>query len=654
MDALTKPLERLHEEATWFARLKTLRLMHVTTSMQLRDSVLEECAALEFHPDNLSPLFLLEGAHTTVEDGWTARAEQLRLTHEARREALATEGSTLPALPAPPAKRTPPAAHFALQVHQVLNAKCEPLDGALMVLCLSRVEKPRHFEDELRELVMDPTLEDARWVVVETDVCSLPRLLKELGEDALQVDAREDEARKHDAVKWLLAEDEEPAPPHAGTKSITPQLPPSRAVALRAEVMKAAMAFREGRRHDALKHQAAAVRMCVEWRLPAEATSMELILGSYLAAMAEDKEHRALAIKSYAAAAHTAREAGLPQEEVQALLSLGALQLQPVSLGSRLTGRHVEEAAATYARAGRVAEDAKLSLLAIEGYRIAGQLAAGRRGMKEQAAPLWSRALWIARGLPPSEAQATSAHEAARALAAHYRKNGDTTLADSLEAQALHLEEGTSPTTSTPTPTPSPAASVIKPEPPKAEPATSTAPTPFGSRSVRTALTGIPAVGARPAQPEPLAPEAPLIQPWEFHPQLTAESLAEIRRTSPPTTALPAIPREDRARPYKTRFAILSELEHAGRAGEDEAPWPPPELVDDWLTEEEAPAPRDTVVLPVLPAEGAQPPTDAARDLTDIEHLLVQSAPSVFAPEPPAPTPSVTDPEASPEQTEVA
>jgi len=155
---------------------------------------------------------------------------------------------------------------------------------------------------------------------------------------------------------------------------------------------------------------------------------MELILASYLAHLGQP----AKAIEQYEAAFMRAQQEQLPQLAAQAQLAIGALQF---------VARKPELAAAAYVRGAECAKAANVTLLAIEGYRLAGQAWAdlGKEALATQA---WRSALAVAEKAPAEEVKASSAAETALALAALCREHGLTAQAQSLEEQSLHLEQG--------------------------------------------------------------------------------------------------------------------------------------------------------------------------------------------------------------------
>jgi hypothetical protein len=154
----------------------------------------------------------------------------------------------------------------------------------------------------------------------------------------------------------------------------------------------------------------------------------QIALASYLSGL--NDLPRALAEAE--GAAEYAAQHGLKQAESQARLAAGLLH----ALAKRLP-----EAAREYAASGRAAEQAGVPPLAIEGWRLAGQLAL-QAGNDAEAAASFGEAIRIASGSTPPMVQSSGAAEVARSLAAIYRKRGQGAQAASLETQADEIEAG--------------------------------------------------------------------------------------------------------------------------------------------------------------------------------------------------------------------
>jgi tetratricopeptide (TPR) repeat protein len=175
-----------------------------------------------------------------------------------------------------------------------------------------------------------------------------------------------------------------------------------------------------------VQEQREARDMCLKAELKREAVTMELVLGGYV-----------LQAKQPAQALEVFRDART-RAEAHHLLNL-AVQAQLAQASTLLVLQRSEEAALAYAEAGKLGMAAASPVLAIEGYRMCGQLLAGVGKVKE-ATSAWKQALEVADKAPEDERRASSAPEAARQLAALCRKHGLKVQAESLEAQAAALE----------------------------------------------------------------------------------------------------------------------------------------------------------------------------------------------------------------------
>jgi tetratricopeptide (TPR) repeat protein len=471
MRSISKALARLHEDGAWFARAHELRVLAIQVSADLRKPALQQLLALEFHADNFSPWVGLEDAHTVADDGWQARANRLAEDWQRRREAFAKEGVELPALapapaPAPgnavgdkhrPSKQDSVAglAPFSLTLAEELGALRAPLQGLVVVLAPAVVEDPGAFEQDLTALLRSPALARCRLVLLLADDLPLPReLLEELGEAALLSDCRVDPAAFEADVEALLASGEGGA--LAGTARPRGVVPPRRVddppelpkeqrdAALRQAgidpqymeaapklgglVIGAALAMKQGKGPEAVRLQREARDLSGQLGMPQVKVICQIALASYLSGLGHPQE----AVRELEEAAQTARTHGLGVQESQAWLSLGLVH----ALGKRLP-----QAAQAYVQSARVSEKSGSPLIAIESWRLAGQLAA-QQNLFSQASSAFQEAIRIASGADAQVAKLSSAPEAARTLAVLCRKRGLTAQADALEEQARVMEQG--------------------------------------------------------------------------------------------------------------------------------------------------------------------------------------------------------------------
>jgi len=461
MESIAQPLTRLAEAVQWFAVAREVRLLHVVTSPALRLAALEQVAAGEHHGDNRAPFFVLETPTEEDDDGWEGRAEELRADYEALREALAGggEGIALPEGWTPPTGPRP-LVSFALEIAEALRRLLAPFDGLVLVLAPVWVRRPSRFARGVRALLSAAALERARFIVVEVDGACCAHVARALGKRAERVDARIDERAARDDMAERLAA-MSAAPPGASSAQLTgaagpavappprPRAPPplspaereeqARALGvpaalldpgfqqtLRHKVLAAAQALREGNSLLAVREQREARDLCLGAGLAREAAAMELVLGGFVL----QAGHPARALVIFRAARLRAEAAGLPELAAQALIATGSLLL---------VLKRRDDAALAYAEAGQAASKLASPVLAIEAYRLCGQLRA-EAGDHRQAALAFRRALDVVGETSPQEQRSSSARDAARQLAALCRKYGLDAQALALEAQAESLE----------------------------------------------------------------------------------------------------------------------------------------------------------------------------------------------------------------------
>jgi tetratricopeptide (TPR) repeat protein len=461
MEAYAKALRDLVSAVSWFVRAKEVRLLDVAVASDMRSAALQVIAGAEYLADNRSPFAPLEDGFEPRRDGWRERAERLRVQHEERRRGMEKEGHALPALPPRPEAASDLAA-FGAQVRQVLDAASTAgLEGLVVVLAPARLDGREAWGEAVAQLVGTSGLAGVRWIVVDVGEPALAALASSLGDRAMVHRCEVDEAAaRRDLAEMLDAARAAPpgAPSHAllgaaWPRGVTP--PPRRkrrdaagppvdaekivgpAIALagpagpelRARILGAALAVREGRGPEAVRLQREARDLCLDAGLTREGTILEVVLGSYLVRF----EDPALAREAYEAAAARAEAAGHRDLAAQAHLGLGALHL---------VGRAPDRALEAYSRAAEHATAAGgLALVAIEAFRLAGQVASDM-GRPEIAAQAWRASVDAAARAAPVEAQASGAAEAARALAQHLRHRGQAAAADALLDQARRFELG--------------------------------------------------------------------------------------------------------------------------------------------------------------------------------------------------------------------
>ncbi|WP_394834566.1 hypothetical protein LVJ94_49535 [Pendulispora rubella] len=466
MGASSEPFMALQEDLSWFMECPEIRLMHIATGGEERAVVLHQVALAEGDARNRSPFFALEDAHTRDDPGWTVRAERMRVIHEARREAMAKEGYALGPLP-PLTYDAQEIVTFGRQIQQCLyvHSMVPELGGLVLVLAPGVLEAPNDFAVALLELLRVQAFAQVRIVVIELGHTLADPLMRPLGEAGLSATCLVDkDARRREYAAQLAAMAQAPAaasaevqsgfagpkdvcaPPRHGKPPRDAELPPEVAQALaeaagpmaglagaagrvlKQRIVGAAFAMQEQRYPDAIRLQTEACTQCIELGLVNIACVLEVSLAVYIFQAGA----RARAITAFESAAERARVAQLPDLESQALMGLANVHM----LEGRLT-----EAAHHYARAGEAAERGNIPPLAIEGYRMAGQLAL-QSGGESAAVAAWQRALRIAAIHPPEMAAASSAPLVARSLAKVYRDHGSFPIAQSLLDQADAYERG--------------------------------------------------------------------------------------------------------------------------------------------------------------------------------------------------------------------
>lgn len=466
MQAISDALNRLLEDGAWFVRAHEVQLLVVRLGGELRKTALQILAGLEFLPDNRSAFLVLEDAHAAADDGWLVRAERVRANWEDRRKAfLEREGLEVP--PASPAASQPkggrgPASllafsEAAVAVQRVMPA---PMKGQVFVLAPTIVESTRAFTAELEALMKVPSLSACRWVwVIDADV-PWPNLADPSNPRCLRSECLVDPQQQHKDLKAMVS-----APPalfgRAGPRAVTPpprvtDPPPldpairdrklreagidpaylEKAPELRSLTLGAAIAMKEGRGAEAVRMQRSAQNLALSLKLTEVAVICQVALASYLSGL----EQRPAAVKELTAAIELAARHGLGMQEAQARLALALL--------SALDRRYAE-AASEYGACARCAEAAGVPLLAIEAWRLAGQLALSLKA-EQQAVAAFQEAIRVAEGAERTVVENSSAPEAARKLASLCAKRGLGSQADSLFAQADAMERGEVGMVSTP------------------------------------------------------------------------------------------------------------------------------------------------------------------------------------------------------------
>ncbi|WP_224240705.1 tetratricopeptide repeat protein [Hyalangium gracile] len=461
MQSISDPINRFQQDASWFTRARELKLLFIRSSGDLRSSLLKLLPAMELHYDNRSPWIVFEDSRTDEEDGWQARTNRLVQAWEKRREQLAEEGlqaPALPSLPAPasntrPGKARPPeerVAGFARTASALLRILPSPQSGLVVVLAPSIVENVPALEEELGRLLASADLKDCRFVLLlDADVDVPKTLLKGCGPRALTCECIVDSKSQDKDLEAMLAQET----PLAGPRGVVPPRriddPPDepseeRDAALRAAginpafvkdaphlrklVFGAALAMKQGRGPDAVRLQREAKELAERLEMHQVRVICQMTLASYLSGLGQ----RDKAVRELEDAVACAEKHALLEQASQAYLALGLLHA---------LGKKPPEAAKAYSQAAKAATAAKVPLLAIEAWRLAGQIALQMKA-EPQAVSCFKEAIGIAQGSDPQVVQLSSAPEAARRLATVCHDRGLAAQAASLFEQADQMERG--------------------------------------------------------------------------------------------------------------------------------------------------------------------------------------------------------------------
>lgn len=451
MQSLSDPLNRLYDDGSWFARAHEIRLWAIRCDENLRKPVLALLPKFQCHHDNDRAWPVLFDAHTSRDDGWQLRANNLAADWGRRVEAFAADGVVM----TPVEARMGPTGFAAFRdtAAAILAAVNKPLSGLVIVLAPTIVDDPGKLEAELFELLGDPDLRGCRWVLcLDVDLPWPGAMLHALGQErALATECRVNDAQRAKDFAAALGSTD---PTKFGTAWPVGVVPPPRvddppplpreqrdaalrahginpafldaAPQIRAKTLGAALAMKEGRGADAIALQREATALCADLELFELLVITKTALASYLSGLG----HRALAKQEVGEAIELSRQHALGRSESLAWLTLGLLH--------NLDGEH-QQAVGAYTEAARSAEHAAEPILAIEGWRMAGQLAMGLRA-DQAAVDCFLLALRVAEDSDPELAKHSSAPEAARALANLYERRNMPAQAASLHAHADALE----------------------------------------------------------------------------------------------------------------------------------------------------------------------------------------------------------------------
>ncbi|WP_437764914.1 hypothetical protein WMF27_32765 [Sorangium sp. So ce281] len=467
MQAISAALNRLLVEGSWFVRAKEVELLVVRTSADLRKPALRIVAGLEFHHDNRSAWVVLEDAYTLADPGWQVRAHRLLAHWEDRRAAfMQKEGIEMPAAAAPASavsasplaaqgagRRAARVAPFRGAAGAVVAALRPPLEGLVVAIAPTVVEDAEALGNEIEALITEPALGPCRWVWMVDAAAPWPALLDRLGQDrAMRCECAPDPGQRDEDLRALVQAPnatfgraaprgvqpprrvDEPPPLDPAVRErmlreagLSPEYL-EKAPDLQRLVLGAALAMKEGRGLDAVRMQREACDLAASLRLAEVTVLCQVSLASYLSAL----EQPNLAAKELRGAVDLAARHNLGLQEAQARLALALV----LALQQRLP-----DAAREYAECARRADKANVPLLAIEAWRLAGQIALQMK-TEQQAIACFSEAIRVAEGSEREVVKISSAPEAARRLAALCRERGLVAQAESLYTQADAMEQG--------------------------------------------------------------------------------------------------------------------------------------------------------------------------------------------------------------------
>jgi tetratricopeptide (TPR) repeat protein len=458
MQSMARPLGRLYEDSSWFARATDLQLLYVRTSAEIANPALGVVMAGESHADNKGLFFRFDDPESPTTSAWNDRAKRLHAQYDDKRKGLAEAEIVLGDVGPEPTPQSNGLTVFSALLGKLLDALVAPIEGVVLVFAPVRVEAGCPLLTELPTMARTLLHRHVRFVVVERDTSHLAGLPATFGSRALTSHAMVD-PQDLAADMAALAGDSAPgtaavAGPRwkgvgAGPDVIPPprpnQPPPPSDEAivalglspayvkgggqkLKELVIGAALQLKGGNHREALHLQSEAASLCEGFAMPKLHILNLQVLASYcLAAQIPSK-----AVEIYQRAETLAVQGGHLDQAAQIEMALAMMDAR---------AGHPADAMIHYRKAGELAEEAKLPSLAVEAWRMAGQLAIDNKS-NEAAVTAWKRALAVVAPLSANEAKGTSAAEVARGLASILRKSRQIPQAESLEATAYRIEHG--------------------------------------------------------------------------------------------------------------------------------------------------------------------------------------------------------------------
>lgn len=461
MQAISSALSQVYQDGAWFVRAREIRLWVVRVSSDIRKATLQVVNGLEFLPDNRSAWVVLPDAHNTKDPGWQVRANRLIAHWAERRKAfLENEAIEMPeaqikqlgGMDRPRFRQSWPVSPMRDTCAALITALRPPLDGFVIVLAPASVSDLKTMSSEIAVLVNDPALTACRWVWILDADNPWPEILGGFGDYSLRSECIPNPDQQKKDFAAMLA-----APPlmigRAGPRGVTaprrinepPPMPPEeRAAALRESginpeycekapelqrlILGAAVAMKNGECAEAVSLQRTAGDLAFSLDLFDMAVLCRVALSSYLTAAGRREE----ALMVLQSASELAHEHGFALQEAQAHLGIGLL----LALAKRY-----EDSAYAYRACARCAETAKVPILAIEAWRMAGQVSLQIRDDKK-ACWCFREAIRIAEASEVETVKDSTASESARKLAEICDRLGMPEQAKSLRAEAEAMESG--------------------------------------------------------------------------------------------------------------------------------------------------------------------------------------------------------------------
>lgn len=440
MDAFAEPLNRLTRAAWFWTASAAVRVLHVDVGAELRTLALRSLGAQEGDADHRRAILVLEDASAGEGGGWAERCRRVEQNHAERVAAFREAELDLGELVLPPWEGGELGRYGAL-LQAYRDSLRAPLEGLAVVLAPTRVEDPTRWRAEVRALLYNERLADVRWALVETEQGHLSEIIAELGGAARTCVCHvDDEQLSRDlaamsgarsaagdgpssaGMAWPQGVDlpSRPARPEARTPPREPTPEERYRHDLSTHVLCAVAAARAEDLGLASTHQREARNLAAQHDDTLELVRQEMTLGGYLLAAGELDS----ALQRFENAAGWAYEAELFVPVAVARLSAAMIHV---------VQRRPNEALESYADGARWAEHAGEGVLAIEGWRLAGQLALELE-REEEAIQAWSRAVALA-GEDPEAAALSSVADLAGLLARVLRGRGLHEQADALEAR---------------------------------------------------------------------------------------------------------------------------------------------------------------------------------------------------------------------------